>query len=90
MRGLCQGRAEGKTAGKKRVVVEGRPDVFEGVGDSRSEKITDKVTLGALSGAGAAATRVVIGGLTFDGHSLGVPTAPWLWGFSSEEGDWFL
>ena len=33
MRGLCQGRAEGKTAGKKRVVVEGRPDVFEGVGE---------------------------------------------------------
>ena len=66
MRGLCQGRAEGKTAGKKRVVVEGRPDVFEGVGDSRSEKITEKVTLGALGRVGAAA-RVVLGGLTFDG-----------------------
>jgi hypothetical protein len=42
MRVVCQKRTEGKTAGKKRVVVEGRPEVFEALGDSRSEKITEK------------------------------------------------
>ena len=42
MRVVCQERAEGKTAGKKRVVVGGRPEVFEALGDGRSENVTDK------------------------------------------------
>jgi hypothetical protein len=61
-----------------------RPEVFEAVGEGRSESVTEDIR--AFGGVGTAA-RVVRGWLTFDGDSLVVSTGPRWGGLSREEAD---
>jgi hypothetical protein len=53
-------------------MVGGRPEVFEALGESRSESVTEEIR--AFGGVGTAA-RVALGWLTHDGGGLVVSTA---------------